>query len=347
MRYDQGRVDKIKGISGRQWHADKKVWSLPREAGTLAQLQTLFAGERLEIDPALYPAIDQVARRDLIDYLLLRPEKYYGRLELTNFLSRVWDLSAMPSTDGRFSTAEGDIYQHMVFNNDWEAEYLLYSYLRLLDADTSTFLKFLEECIHPIVLQDDIEVRDRLFVFNEVLTTHGYALEEVRRLSGRPVYKARLIRNKQEVAGRDRMYEVVLSFAGEEREYVRAVARHLQARGISVFYDEDEEVAMWGKDLTEVLSRVYGGDARFCVMFISKSYAEKMWPRLERRNALFKAVERGDEYLLPARFDNAHIDGLTPSIKYVDLAKKTPDQLADMITQKLRQVYEDWHKSHC
>ncbi len=33
-------------------------------------------------------------------------------------------------------------------------------------------------------------------------------------------------------------YEVALSFAGEQREYVEEVARVLQNRGVSVFYDE-------------------------------------------------------------------------------------------------------------
>lgn len=43
------------------------------------------------------------------------------------------------------------------------------------------------------------------------------------------------------------MYEVALSFAGENRGYVREVACALQARGIAVFYDEFEKIDLWGK----------------------------------------------------------------------------------------------------
>jgi hypothetical protein len=78
-------------------------------------------------------------------------------------------------------------------------------------------------------------------------------------------------------------YEVVLSFAGEDREYVEKVAHILRTNEVSVFYDNYEEASLWGKDLVEHLHKVYSGSARFCVMFISKHYAEKVWPTHERR----------------------------------------------------------------
>ncbi len=44
-------------------------------------------------------------------------------------------------------------------------------------------------------------------------------------------------------------YDVVLSFAGENRPVVSQLAAVLDARGIRVFYDEFEQAALWGKDL--------------------------------------------------------------------------------------------------
>ena len=43
-------------------------------------------------------------------------------------------------------------------------------------------------------------------------------------------------------------YQVALSFAGEQRGYVKAVASALK-RGVGVFYDEDSEIDLWGKNL--------------------------------------------------------------------------------------------------
>jgi hypothetical protein len=102
-----------------------------------------------------------------------------------------------------------------------------------------------------------------------------------------------------------------------------------------VFYDKYEEVTLWGKDLSEHLDSVYRGDARYCVMFISKNYAEKLWTNHERRSALAKALEEKSEYILPARFDKTEITGIRPTVGYVDLTVKAPEELGRMILQKL------------
>jgi len=70
-------------------------------------------------------------------------------------------------------------------------------------------------------------------------------------------------------------------------------------------------------------------------MFISKHYANKIWTSHERRSALAKAIEEKEEYILPARFDDTEIPGIRQTIGYVDLSKKTPEQLGKMILQKL------------
>lgn len=40
-------------------------------------------------------------------------------------------------------------------------------------------------------------------------------------------------------------YEVALSFAGEDRAYVREVKDELKRLRITVFFDEDEQAALW------------------------------------------------------------------------------------------------------
>jgi hypothetical protein len=123
-------------------------------------------------------------------------------------------------------------------------------------------------------------------------------------------------------------YDVVLSFSGDDRAYVDEVAAGLKKLGVRVFYDRYEEASRWGKDLVEHFDSVYRNDGRYCVMFISKSYAEKMWTRS-------RAVERRREYILPARFDDAVVDGLRPTTAYVDLRRASPPELVELIATKL------------
>lgn len=130
-------------------------------------------------------------------------------------------------------------------------------------------------------------------------------------------------------------YDVVLSFAGEDRAYVEKVATFLEEQGVVVFYDRFEEANLWGKDLAEYFDSIYRKQGRYCVMFASRRYAEKLWTRHERRSALAKALEARGEYVLPARFDDTEIPGLRPTIAYQDLRHMTPDALGKLILRKL------------
>lgn len=132
-------------------------------------------------------------------------------------------------------------------------------------------------------------------------------------------------------------YDVCLSFAGEQRDYVELIAIELKKAGLEVFYDQDEDIApkLWGHDLGEYLDYIYRQGSRFCLMFISADYAEKVWTRHERRSALARVIEEGGDYLLPARFDDTELPGLRPTTAYVDLRQIAPATLVDFVLQKL------------
>jgi AbiJ N-terminal domain 3 len=56
--------------------------------------------------------ISEITRRDILDVIFLEKINLYGRLEEIEFLSRIWDLDSMPSSDSRYKNATGDIWQH-------------------------------------------------------------------------------------------------------------------------------------------------------------------------------------------------------------------------------------------
>lgn len=132
-----------------------------------------------------------------------------------------------------------------------------------------------------------------------------------------------------------RAYDVALSFAGEDRDYVRSVATALQSNGINVFFDENEQVEMWGKDLYEHLHAIYSSKATYCVIFISEAYARKVWTRHERRSAQERALKEKGEYILPARFDSTELPGLPSTIAYIDIGDRSPSEFASLILSKL------------
>jgi hypothetical protein len=128
-------------------------------------------------------------------------------------------------------------------------------------------------------------------------------------------------------------WDVVLSFAGAQRDYVGQVGQALQARGLRCVYDADEQVDL-STYLAEELPAMYGGQAAVMVVFVSAEYAAGNWTRLERRAALDRALRERREDVLAARFDDTRLPGLWPGT-VVDVRGWAPQQLAAMIAAKL------------
>ena len=129
-------------------------------------------------------------------------------------------------------------------------------------------------------------------------------------------------------------YDVTLSFAGEDRAYVEKVAAALYSLGIRVFYDRYEQIDLWGKDLYTHLDDVYRKRAKFCVVFISRHYADKVWTNHERKSAQARAFAETSEYILPVRFDETEVTGMLPTIGYINATTREPTELALMIANK-------------
>jgi TIR domain len=133
-------------------------------------------------------------------------------------------------------------------------------------------------------------------------------------------------------------WDVALSYASAQRDYVEQVARALKARGLRCFYDADEQIDLWGRYLAEELPVVYGEQAAAVVVFISAEYVERDWTRLERRAALSRAVRERREYVLPARFDDTPLPGLLSDLADIGLKDRNPEQFARLVATKLARL---------
>lgn len=138
--------------------------------------------------------ITQITRRDIIDALTVEKISWSGRLEEAEFLSRLFDLVALPSTDHRFPDAAGDIWQHRVNNFDWNDDWVFYnSRFNLMNGDDETLLRFLCETMHPVVRPDPTEAERMCQLYNQYLRNDGFQIVEKTRLSGKPIYIGRYV----------------------------------------------------------------------------------------------------------------------------------------------------------
>lgn len=133
--------------------------------------------------------ITEFTRRNVVDYLLLQERPFRGKVGLLCFLKRIWDLSSLPSTDPRLTTAEGDINKHLILNDDWDFDYLLQDYLDLPRAELQTFVRFLEMCVHPGVTLPGEDVAATVEEINAFLHLDGCVLRQQGEIAGRPLYQ--------------------------------------------------------------------------------------------------------------------------------------------------------------
>ncbi len=132
-------------------------------------------------------------------------------------------------------------------------------------------------------------------------------------------------------------YDVAISFAGEDRSQAEVLATALTRRGISVFYDRYEKAELWGKNLYTHLAGLYQNQARYCILLLSRHYANKVWTRHEREAAQARAFSENREYILPVRLDETEIPGVLPTTGYLRWPPEDEESIADAVLAKLRQ----------
>jgi hypothetical protein len=134
----------------------------------------------------------------------------------------------------------------------------------------------------------------------------------------------------------DYAYDVAISFAGEDRTVAAALVSCLRAAGVNVFYADDMEADLWGKDLFQYFHDVYRRQAKYCVVLVSRHYAAKVWTRHELRQAQARSLFEQSEYILPLRVDDTELPGLNPTTAYMDARDRTIEEICAALIRKLR-----------
>lgn len=136
--------------------------------------------------------VSEVTRRNIFDEIRVRDISWSGRLSEVAFLERLYDLNALPTTDGRFDSMRGDIWQHRENNLDWPADWVFGdSRLNLLRCGEKEFLGFLCEMVHPVVRPDAREASEIVELFNPLLRADGWQIAQKSLISNRAVYAPR------------------------------------------------------------------------------------------------------------------------------------------------------------
>lgn len=134
-------------------------------------------------------------------------------------------------------------------------------------------------------------------------------------------------------------YDVALSFAGEDRDLAEALFYSLQDRGLTVFYDMNEQHQILAEDVEGYLAPVYQETSTLVVAVLGEMYGVKRWTQFEA--SVFKdRIERNEVVPIwstkvpPSAFDETRrVGGL--SFDPDDDPRAQAEALADLISKKL------------
>ncbi|HRI36569.1 MAG TPA: hypothetical protein PK765_05955 [bacterium] len=128
--------------------------------------------------------ITKVTRRDILLSLLR------DGIDVEPALRAYFDLSKLPSFDGRYENMEGDFYQHRVNNDDWDEEWFIDDRrLQILELPDDEFLTLLCKVIHPELLPEEEVLKKVLTIYNGKLGKDGFEVVPSAEISGRPVFE--------------------------------------------------------------------------------------------------------------------------------------------------------------
>ncbi|WP_062065788.1 abortive infection family protein [Cellvibrio sp. OA-2007] len=164
--------------------------------------------------------ISEATRRDISDLILIENIAWSGRLEEPEFLSRLYNLKEMPSTDHRYENAYGDIWQHRVNNDDWSDDWVFTdSRFDLMHTEADIFLRFLCETLHPVVRTSQEDIEKLKQAYNLLLANDGYEIVPKTKVGNRELYAARQIALSAE-----------LNIASLKKEFLAADASYVNAQ---------------------------------------------------------------------------------------------------------------------
>jgi hypothetical protein len=133
-------------------------------------------------------------------------------------------------------------------------------------------------------------------------------------------------------------YDVVLSFAGEDRAVANEFADLCRAKNMKVLSEECRSIEPGGSDFVTHIAELYRTKACYCVMFISQHYPLKKWTESERTAAQQHALRDANEYLIPVQLDRTEVPGIREAASYWDLRQHSPESIVDWLEQKIAET---------
>lgn len=133
-------------------------------------------------------------------------------------------------------------------------------------------------------------------------------------------------------------FDVALSFAGENRKYVKKVADNLnKIIGVhSCFYDDNYKAQLASFSLDNLLQDIYRNRSKLVVVFLCGNYQEKKWCGIEFRSIREIIMEKKDnKKIMLVKMGDGEVEGVFKTDGYVDGRQHSPREIAEFIRERV------------
>ncbi len=135
----------------------------------------------------------------------------------------------------------------------------------------------------------------------------------------------------------EKRFRIAFSFAGEKRDYVAEVAALLadQFGEDKILYDKYHEAEFAVFNLGIRLPKLYYEESDLIVVVLSSAYDQRLWTGWEWTAIYSHLNKTAGNTVMLMRFDFAPVDGLFDAAAFVELDKKSSEQTATLILERL------------
>lgn len=137
-------------------------------------------------------------------------------------------------------------------------------------------------------------------------------------------------------------FVIAFSYPGKHVDRVRKTVGEVRRRALlepkQLFYAPYHRALLAQPNLDKVLPPIYFEESELVVVFLGDAYQESDWCGLEWRAILKRVRTEGGQRVMLLRLDDGEVKGLKRTDGYIDVQVWLPEEVADLILERLELV---------
>lgn len=130
-------------------------------------------------------------------------------------------------------------------------------------------------------------------------------------------------------------YDIAISYANEQKDYVSRIYKLLELKGLSVYFAPAYQEELTGTDMTKEFYSIFHDQCLLIAAFVSDEYLQRKWTMAEAAIGLMRSREEKRNCLIPTYWGDARLPDFDPDIHFLT-ADKPAEIVAHFLAEAVR-----------